>query len=45
MAQKDLFNRYIGSQTSFFKNDGVTRDEINRRWSGLKIAFVRQLIQ
>ena len=33
MTKKELFNRYIWLVDLIFRNDGITRDEINRRWS------------
>lgn len=33
MKQSALFRRYIWLLDLIYKNDGITRDEINRRWS------------
>ena len=33
MAQSELFKRYIWLVDLIYRNDGITRDEINRRWS------------
>lgn len=33
MKQSDLFRRYIWLVDLIFRNDGITRDEINRCWS------------
>lgn len=33
MAQTELFKRYIWLVDLIYRNDGITRDEINRQWS------------
>lgn len=33
MKQSELFRRYIWLIDLIYRNDGITRDEINRRWS------------
>lgn len=38
MKQSELFRRYIWLVDLIYRNDGITRDEINRCWSQLEKA-------